>query len=142
VLDFLRFLFPEDAPLQGRWERIGDRFAGCIIEVEPEKNGTTHLRGRILALPAAMSTAGWIVGDIKWHDIRPAGKGVWELNDLRKHFETQTGRVIKVDFQPYHATVGQGSTLRLHTGGLPFFPDQTWIRQTEPEDSTRTHPSL
>lgn len=142
MLEFLRFLLPEDSPLEGCWERVGDRFAGCVMEVEPEKNGTGALHGRIVSLPAAMSSAGWILGDIKWHSILPAGRGVWALNDLRKHFETQTGRVIKVDFQPYHATLGQGGALRLHTGGLPFFPDQTWIRIPTGDSANSPPPGL
>lgn len=128
MLDFLAFLFPAGAALEGRWERTGDAFAGCTIEVEQATDGTGNLRGRILALPEPMARAGWLVGDIKWHSIRPCAQGTWQLGDLRKHFETQTGRVVKVDFQNYRATPGSGGLLRLHTGILPFFPAQTWRR--------------
>jgi hypothetical protein len=137
MLDFIPFLFSGEGSLEGRWERVGDRFAGCVIEVEPEKNGTQNLRGRIVHLPPSMATAGWIVGDIKWQSIQPAAKGTWKLDDLRKHFETQTGRVIKMDFQPYRATLGLGGLLRLHSSPLPFFPEQNWKR-VEPEESDAT----
>jgi len=83
-----------------------------------------ELVGKIATLPESMSRAGWQEGDLKWRNIRRAGSGLWRLLDLRKHYDTLSASVIMVDYREYNLTLGAFGRLRLHTGGLPFFPEQ------------------
>jgi hypothetical protein len=75
-----------------------------------------------------MAEAGWQIGEPKWQDIRPAGQSRWLIRDLRKHFDTRTGRVVGIDLQEYNLSLAAGGRLRLHTGSLPMFPVQSWKR--------------
>jgi hypothetical protein len=131
-MDFLFFLLPSNDSPEGLWVRVGDHFAGCVLRVE--KAGS-ELVGRILVLPEAMTHAGWLVGDLKWRNIRADGP-IWRIQDLRKHYDTRTATVTRVDYQEYHLTVGAFGHLRLHTGAQPFFPAQRWVRQESPKPST------
>jgi len=128
-VDFLLFLIGTDEPLEGRWERQDDAFAGCVIQIE--KSGT-DFTGRIVSLPQSMADAGWQIGEPKWQDIRPAGQSHWLIRDLRKHFDTRTGRVVGIDLQEYNLSLAAGGRLRLHTGSLPMFPVQSWKRIGSP----------
>jgi len=128
-MDFLLFLIGTDEPLEGRWERQDDAFAGCVIQIE--KSGT-DFTGRIVSLPQAMAEAGWQIGEPKWQDIRLAGQSRWLIRDLRKHFDTRTGRVVGIDLQEYNLSLAAGGRLRLHTGSLPMFPVQSWKRIASP----------
>ncbi len=122
-MDFVFFLFGGGASPEGLWERKGDRFAGCVLRVEGMDG---ELVGKIATLPESMSRAGWQVGDLKWRNIRRAGSGLWRLQDLRKHYDTRSASVFMVDYREYNLTLGAFGRLRLHTGGLPFFPEQKW----------------
>jgi hypothetical protein len=77
-MDFLLFLIGTDEPLEGRWERQDNAFAGCVIQIE--KNGT-DFTGRIVSLPQAMAEADWQIGEPKWQDIRPTGQSCWLIRD-------------------------------------------------------------
>jgi len=128
-MDFLLFLIGTDEPLEGYWERLDDAFAGCVIHIE--KTDTDFI-GRIVSLPQAMAEAGWQIGEPKWQDIRPDGSSRWRIRDLRKHFDTRTGRVVGIDLQEYNLSLAAGGRLRLHTGSLPMFPIQSWKRIQSP----------
>lgn len=128
-MDFLLFLIGTDESLEGRWERQDDAFAGCVIQID--KSGT-DFTGRIVSLPQTMADAGWQIGELKWQDIRPAGPSRWLIRDLRKHFDTRTGRVVGIDLQEYNLSLAAGGRLRLHTGSLPMFPVQSWKRIASP----------
>lgn len=104
---------------------MGDHFAGCVLRVE--KVGT-ELAGRIAVLPEAMAKAGWEVGDLKWRNMARRADGAWQMQDLRKHYDTRKASVLMVDYQEYTLTLGSCGHLRLHTGGAPFFPAQKWKR--------------
>lgn len=104
---------------------MGDHFAGCVLRVE--KVGT-ELAGRIAVLPEAMAKAGWELGDLKWRNISRAEGGGWQMQDLRKHYDTRKASVLMVDYQEYTLTLGARGHLRLHTGHSPFFPAQRWVR--------------
>lgn len=122
-MDFLLFLLGTDAPLEGHWERLDDAFAGCVVRIEKQENATA---ARIVALPPAMARAGWQPGELKWHSITPDARSRWRLRDLRKHFDTQTQSVVRVDFQDYFLFLAPGGRLRLHTDAFPLFPSQRW----------------
>jgi hypothetical protein len=128
-MDFLLFLIGTDEPLEGDWERLDDAFAGCVIHIE--KTGA-DFTGRIVSLPQAMTDAGWRIGEPKWQDIRPDGTSRWLIRDLRKHFDTRSGRVVGIDLQEYNLSLAAGGRLRLHTGSLPLFPIQSWKRISLP----------
>ena len=128
-MDFLLFLIGTDEPLEGDWERLDDAFAGCVIHIE--KTGA-DFTGRIVFLPQAMTDAGWRIGEPKWQDIRAAGQSRWLIRDLRKHFDTRSGRVVGIDLQEYNLSLAAGGRLRLHTGSLPLFPIQSWKRISSP----------
>ena len=124
-MEFLLFLLRAESPLEGHWERIDDRFAGCVVRVEPMGGG---LAARIVRLPAAMAEAGWNEGDVKWRDIESRGTARWRMRDVRKHFDTRTRSVVGIDTQEFLLTVAPGGRLRLHTDPLPIFPAQRWRR--------------
>ena len=42
------------------------------------------------------------------------------------------GRVVGIDLQEYNLSLAAGGRLRLHTGGLPMFPVQSWKRIASP----------
>jgi len=79
-----------------------------------------------------MSDAGWQIGEPKWQDIRPTGQSRWLIRDLRKHFDTRTGRVVGIDLQEYNLSLAAGGRLRLHNSSLPMFPVQSWKRIASP----------
>ena len=124
-VDFLFFILSANDTPEGRWQRTGDDFEGCVLRVEPVD---AELVGRIAILPDAMANAGWQVGDLKWRNITRAPDGSWRMQDLRKHYDTRTASVLMVDYQEYTLTLGLCGHLRLHTGGSPFFPKQKWVR--------------
>ena len=123
-MDFLFFLFPQNESPEGLWMRTGDQFAGCVLKVE--KSGT-ELAGRIVNLPETMARVGWIEGELKWRNLR-CEAGTWRLEDVRKHFDIQTGAVKMVDYCSYNLTLGSLGHLRLHRSKEPFYPDQRWVR--------------
>lgn len=125
LMDFLFFLLPAEESPEGLWMRTGDHFAGCVLRVE--KLGT-ELVGRLVVLPGPMLHAGWVEGDLKWRNISQEPSGGWRMQDLRKHYDTRSATVTMVDYCEYRLTVGMGGHLRLHTGALPFFPVQRWVR--------------
>lgn len=129
-MEFLFFLFRGEDNLEGDWERIDDRFAGCVVRVEKSGSG---LAGRIVGLPAAMADAGWDIGDIKWRDIEPAGPGRWTVKDVRKHYNTRSRSVVGIDSGEYLLSVAPGGRLRLHTDPVPIFPAQRWRRTRSSE---------
>jgi hypothetical protein len=122
-MDFLFFLFGGRSSPEGLWERTGDKFAGCVLRVV-EMDG--ELVGKIAILPESMSRAGWHVGDLKWRNIKRVDSKQWQLQDLRMHYDTRKASVVMVDYREYKLTLGACGRLRLHTGGLPFFPEQRW----------------
>jgi hypothetical protein len=125
AVDFLFFILPPDGTPEGLWRRTGDDFEGCVLRVE---RLDAELVGRIAIVPDSMSNAGWQVGDLKWRNINHEADGGWRMQDLRKHYDTRKASVFMVDYQEYSLTLGACGHLRLHTGGLPFFPAQRWKR--------------
>jgi len=124
-MEFLFFIFPVEESPEGLWMRVGDDFEGCVLRVE-RLDG--EMVGRIAILPGSMAKAGWQVGDLKWRNISPAPDGTWQMQDLRKHYDTRKASVLAVDYQQYTLTLGAGGHLRLHTGRSAFFPRQRWRR--------------
>lgn len=124
-MDFLFFLLPNEESPEGLWMRTGDHFAGGVLRVETLG---TELVGRLVVLPDSMRRAGWVEGDLKWRNISQERSGGWRMQDLRKHYDTRTATVAMVDYCEYRLTVGMRGHLRLHTGALPFFPAQRWVR--------------
>ena len=86
-MDFLQFLLPSKAPLDGLWKRVGDRFDGCILKVTSENGERT---GRLIHVPSAMAEVGWQVGDLKWRAIRKPTASSWRVQDIRKHSDQRT----------------------------------------------------
>ena len=122
-VDFLFFIFPVEESPDGLWMRVGDDFEGCVLRVERLDN---ELVGRIAILPDSMANTGWQVGDLKWRNITRTAEGTWQMQDLRKHYDTRKASVLAVDYQQYSLTIGAGGHLRLHAGRSPFFPVQRW----------------
>lgn len=76
--------------LEGVWERRGDAFAGCRVEVAPAAAG---LRGIIVHVPDRMLEFGWLTGDAKWTSILRAGPCLYRLDDLHKVVDRESGKV-------------------------------------------------
>ena len=82
--------FTDEPGLQGVWERTGDHFAGCRIEIRSEDN---RWRGRLIRILEKMEKFGWQTGDEKWIDIERLAVGHYRLRDLYKVLNTDTGHV-------------------------------------------------
>jgi hypothetical protein len=124
-MDFLHFLIPSQAGLEGIWKRVGDTFDGCLLEVSAN-NGV--LLGHLKVVPQAMAEFGWSEGDLKWQGIRKPTASSWRVQDIRKHYDQRAKKVVKKDVCEYWLTLGGQEALRLHSAPLPFFPEQRWIR--------------
>jgi hypothetical protein len=124
-MDFLQFLLPSQASLEGYWKRVGDRFDGCALEVASTAG---QLFGRLTHVPTPMAEVGWQIGDLKWQAIRKPTTSSWRVQDIRKHYDQRTKKVVHTDAREYWLTLGGTDSLRLHTAPLPFFPDQRWVR--------------
>ena len=124
-MDFLQFLLPSHARLEGHWKRIGDRFDGCILEVS---SAGGSLAGRLIHVPPAMADVGWLEGDLKWQAFRKPTATSWRVQDIRKHYDQRAKTVVQTDTREYWLTLGGETSLRLHSAPLPFFPDQRWTR--------------
>lgn len=124
-MDFLHFLLPCQARLEGLWKRVGDRFDGCTLEVSTTGG---QLVGRLTHVPPAMAEVGWLAGDLKWQAIRKPTATSWRVQDIRKHYDQRTKKVVHTDTCEYWLTLGSENLLRLHIAPLPFFPDQRWMR--------------
>ncbi len=86
----IAFGFAAEPALQGVWERTGDHFAGCRIEIRPEGN---RWRGTLIQVLEKMEKFGWRIGDEKWVDIERRTVGRYTLRDLYKVLNTNTGKV-------------------------------------------------
>ena len=86
----IAFGFAAEPDLQGIWERTGDHFAGCRIEIRPER---TRWRGTLIQVLEKMEKFGWRIGDEKWIDIERRAVGRYTLRDLYKVLDTNTGKV-------------------------------------------------
>ena len=86
----IAFGFAAEPDLQGTWERTGDHFAGCRIEIRLEGN---RWRGTLIQVLEKMEKFGWRIGDEKWIDIERRAVGRYSLRDLYKVLDTNTGKV-------------------------------------------------
>ena len=82
--------FSTEPALQGVWERTGDHFAGCRIEIRSEG---PQWRGTLIQILEKMEKFGWRTGDEKWIDIERHAVGRYTLRDLYKVLNTNTGGV-------------------------------------------------
>ena len=92
-------LFGGRTELLGRWERVGDDFAGCVVLVERTPQG---LQGRITYVPLTMEPYGWRLGDVKWKDFAARRVLGYRVQDLFKEIDPATGtgqphRILRVE---------------------------------------------
>src|SRR3990167_6922068 len=121
---FLGLRNPTDrSDLEGIWERVGDNFAGCLIQVEWEEG---ELVGKIIAMNSEMLLYGWAVGDKKWRHIEGDAHNGWHLMDLRKQYDTASKKVLSIDYARYWMSIGLSGRLRLHQSKIPLFAAQFW----------------
>lgn len=110
--------------LIGIWERQGDEFAGCLIRVEKESH---EFVGKIIVSTQQMLIAGWNIGDRKWRLIEATAEGNWQLMDLRKQYDTQSKKVLSIDYAHYWISLRhQGKLICLHQSKVPLFVAQKW----------------
>ena len=86
----------KEASVHGLWERFGDDFEGCVILVEEVAEG---LRGRITYVPATMRRFGWMVGDIKWRNMRRGRVAAFKVDDLFKELDHDTQKLKKTTYE-------------------------------------------
>ncbi len=124
---FLGLRHPKDGnELVGIWERRDDQFSGCVVRVEREVN---ELVGKIIVSTQKMLTAGWNVGDRKWRLIEANSQGLWQLMDLRKQYDTQSKKVLSIDYAHYWISLGDhGKKICLHQSRVPIFAAQKWSK--------------
>jgi hypothetical protein len=67
--------------LIGKWERISDRHKGMQILV---KNEGVSFKAEIIATTDSNVLSGFVVGDIKWKDIKKISENKYEFQDLGK----------------------------------------------------------
>ena len=90
-------IFHRECRLPGRWERVGDRFEGCVISI-PVLDSTGETQGRISVCPAPMKAVGWREKDLKWKGIRRVDKNSYVLADLFKEYDPETDTVSRFDY--------------------------------------------
>lgn len=109
--------------LEGIWERVGDKFEGCLIKVFQEGH---ELIGEIIVSTPAMLNAGWAIGDKKWRHIEDTESEGWQLLDLRKQYDTQNRELLSTDYAHYWLSLSSPRTLRLHQSQSSLFSEQSW----------------
>ena len=97
-IQHLIYRFRGNAPkLQGLWQRVGDDFAGCCVQLATVGETT---RGYIAELPDIMAARGWRLGDIKWASFQQRNPASHRFMDLFKQFDVQTGEVTDSFYKP------------------------------------------
>ena len=81
--------------LPGRWERQGDAFAGCIIEI-PKASGP--MVGTIRICPSGMKEFGWREGDLKWKEITESKPNHFDILDLHKEYDRDSRIVLRTSY--------------------------------------------
>ena len=66
---------PEGDPLRGAWRRVGDAYAGTLIEVGDRD-------GVLAYVPGLAQLAGYGPGEVKWARPRRLSEGRYALRDL------------------------------------------------------------
>lgn len=86
----------EEPSLLGLWQRIGDKFAGCVLSVHLVKSQPTAI---IFSITKEMVEYGWKVGDVKWKSIRRDSVGRYVVDDLYKTLNRKQ-KSIKEEYHP------------------------------------------
>ena len=79
LISFLFLSCNHQDKLIGKWERIGDRFSGMQIIVKNE-NGSFKAE----MIKTTDSIIGFVIGDIKWKNIKKITNDKYEFEDLGK----------------------------------------------------------
>jgi len=83
-LVILSFLFLSDLHAQdkliGVWERTGDTWEGEQVQISKTSDG--GYEGTLIKLPANVTDYCMITGNLKWRNIQPSSKGLYQMDDL------------------------------------------------------------
>ena len=82
-------------PLAGRWERLGDDFAGTMVNVQRSGSG---LSARLVKIPPSLKARGFVPCDVKWRNLTlvsdSEGVRTYKGQDLGKfQVKDSTGRL-------------------------------------------------
>ena len=80
----LSFLFLSDLRAQdkliGVWERTGDTWIGEQVQISKTSDGTYE--GTLIKLPVNVTDYCMITGTLKWRNIQPSSKGLYQMDDM------------------------------------------------------------
>lgn len=83
-LFILSFLFLSDLRAQdkliGVWQRTGDTWEGEQVQISKLSDG--GYEGTLIKLPANVTDYCMITGNLKWRNIQPSSKGLYQMDDL------------------------------------------------------------
>ncbi|MDP1623783.1 MAG: hypothetical protein Q8M08_15765 [Bacteroidales bacterium] len=113
--------------LVGNWERYGDRFEGMKIHVVKEGES---FKASIVFVTDSIKLGGFVVGDIKWKNIKKITDNKYEFEDLAKKQSIYTDK-----FEPSYvlANLEMITDDEIHTrnfskGLEAIGTEQTWKR--------------
>lgn len=83
-LFILSFQFLSDLRAQdkliGVWQRTGDTWEGEQVQISKLSDG--GYEGTLIKLPANVTDYCMITGNLKWRNIQPSSKGLYQMDDL------------------------------------------------------------
>ena len=99
--------------LPGRWMRVNDSFAGCIIEIT---HGASKLQGKLVVCPGTMQSYGWQVGQLKWRNIVHTKRNRFILEDLYLTYDKNTQSLINSTYRATEFKLADADTIHISEG--------------------------
>ncbi len=117
-------LLRQECHLPGRWERMGDDFAGCVLTIPLPEGFGGEMSARITVCPARMKDYGWIENELKWKGIQRVSKNTYTLGDLHKEYDAGHGIVSRLNYVDSQLIFTAPDTIAVGTS----HHRQTWRR--------------
>ena len=98
----------ESDKIIGKWERTDDEFSGMVIEVKRHGN---ELRGEIIQNCTHPYCNRWIIGDVKWKNIKYIEENEFEFESLSK-IASDNGIITETSYNLYKLELFGDSILK------------------------------
>jgi len=108
-------------PLVGRWERIGDDFAGTIVQVGA--TGKSYM-AKLVDVPEKLKTRGFARGEVKWRELVL----VSDSEGVRKYKGQDLGKSIPREVQNPKSKIQNPTESRYSSFALEMRADTAWVR--------------
>ncbi len=113
----------------GKWERIDDDWSGLVIEVKRHGN---KLRGEIIQNCTHPLCNRWIIGDVKWKNIKHIKDNEFEFESLAKS-AYDDGTITETNYRLYKVELFGDSVLntQVYAKGNEFIGTKQTYRKVQ-----------